>query len=186
MLYKKIVISDDLWQIIRNEMTMFAISKIQSLDKPTIIQNAISIPRDQFIMNVPSFNQFLDQYELKINNLWLSVTKRIGPHLDFSEDSTDYDDYQNKPRTRSLATNWPIFNTENSSTIFYTPRPDHRFIKKGLLGFNENDLDIIDQFTLESPTVMRADVIHSVKVLNDLPRISYSIRYISEPTILFK
>lgn len=186
-IYASIAISDQLWSTIRTEMTAYASIYCNDLDNPSVIKNAIEINASDFLKHVNSFDQFLKEHNLTIASMFLMITRQVGPHVDFSHGCTTYHDFKRKQLNTCLSTNWPVKNGEHSKTVFYEPADNFRSIVKGnYLGFYQDGLKEIDYYVLDRPMIMRSDIIHSIKVFSDTPRISYSIRYTKDPIELLK
>lgn len=186
--YKKLDLDHDLWSDIHRQMTQIIIEDYGIPGEIDVDRVYGCINNDLFLERVPAFKIFMS--ENRIEKLWIAcvaLTKNVRAHVDFSRGCSSYQEFQNKSLDRRLAINWPIYNVAQSETAYYeTLENDAAVIRDNLLiNFEENKLRKIDSFTLTEPTMLRADLIHGMKVFNDKTRIIFSTRFQQDPIHLF-
>lgn len=183
-LYKKLDISNDLWSNIKQQMLDVIIEDYGDPEALELDKVYGCIDNDIFLERVPDFKVFMK--ENNIEKLWIAcvaLTKEVRAHVDFSRGFQTYDSFKTHNLDRRLAINWPVYNSEHSETSYYEcADQDAAVIRDNLLiNFDESRLKKIDSFVMTTPTIIRADLIHGMKVTNNKTRVIFSTRFDRDP-----
>jgi len=96
--------------------------------------------------------------------------------------------------SRRIRLHWPILNETSAETIYYKKNKneitsENRLFTSGVSGnlFNPEDVDEVDRYILDVPTLNNVKEIHGIEVLNEnLPRILLTMRLSNEEEVYQK
>lgn len=111
-----------------------------------------------------------------------------------SEDSMPIHTDGNADVSRRIRLHWPILNETSAETIYYKKNKneitsENRLFTSGVSGnlFNPEDVDEVDRYILDVPTLNNVKEIHGIEVLNEnLPRILLTMRLSNEEEVYQK
>jgi hypothetical protein len=171
-LYRKIKIPQ--FEIITTE--------ILTLIEPQISQNLRfwDVPAFDFYKFTPTFFNYLLETYYRFPILFRFYNTPpfggLGPHID------NIDGAKNK-----IALNMPLFGTKNTSMDYYTTAIEdnlHLTYTQGKSYLpvqvikDENQIKLLDSLELDTPALVRTDVIHGVKNDNNSYRLILSLKFI--------
>lgn len=170
LLYKKINIPN--FEIISEE--------ILTLVQPQISQNLRfwDVPAALFFKHTPVFFHYVSKNFYRFPLLFRFYNTppfgKLTPHID------NVNGAKNK-----IALNIPLLGTKNTSMDYYTTVEDNLYITytegKAYLPVqvirDESQITVIDSLELDTPTLVRTDVIHGVKNNNDTYRLIMSLKF---------
>jgi len=157
------------------------ISEILTMVSPQISQNLRfwDLPVIDFYKHTPTFFNYIKEnfYRFPILFRFYNTPPfgKLTPHID------NVNGAKNK-----IALNIPLLGTKNTSMDYYTTVEDNLYIThtegKAYLPVqvikDESQITIIDSLELDTPTLVRTDVIHGVKNNNDSYRLIMSLKFV--------
>lgn len=185
--YKKLQLNN--FYEIQEKISSYIIDYVnQNITEKKIFYNFIpDFDLQKFKQDIPKlFKIIQDSLESEIilmSYLFIHEHSYVPIHIDGN-------DMNVKKRIRL---NWPILNGASASTIFYKQlkniEPTFKSLSNGVCGYyyELDDCYKVDEYILDSPTLMSVKELHGVKIIDDkLPRIILSMRLSNEEQIYQK
>jgi hypothetical protein len=157
------------------------VSEILTMVSPQISQNLRfwDLPAIDFYKSAPTFYHYVSKNFYRVPVLFRFYNTppfgKLVPHID------NVNNAKNK-----IALNIPLAGTKNTSMDYYTTVEDNLYLThtggKAYLPVqvikDESQITIIDSLELDTPTLVRTDVIHGVKNNNDSYRLIISLKFV--------
>lgn len=188
MYYKKLEINN--FEEIQKRIVPYIINYVnRNITEEKIFYNLI--PEENLI----KFKQDIPElFEAIRNHLNSEVPLISYLFIDNQSKISIHTDSNNPAVKKRIRLNWPIMNGSSASTIFYRKKSEDvvSFIDtlpNGASGhrYNPEDCYKVDEYILDSPTLMNVKELHGVQILNHkLPRILLSMRLSNEDEITKK